>query len=885
MNEKAQVMEKIDKLEENEIKSVKSYEIPETLARWILHLKEKLYKRCYKKVIKDITSIGLINKYRDTPGGYKILIIYIRAKIKIIENKIFKYHLNQIENPKQKYQMAHCFNYAQNLQKDLMNLIEEISDNNKYDNAYYNNIDKRNYKIELFDDIIRCHFDYIYIMSLLHFKAGNLIESVSYLSLFLNMYKETKLFILSTHTLNKIEKCFILLTKIYIDDEDYENAITCVNEGIKICFQHILFQVQELYYGVFVGNKQDLIVREKEDLLYLKDSRIKGATLNIILLFLYEGICNENMANIKKASAYFKQSEWFAKTFCQNNSNKSIYKLFYNIKRKSIEVSNIVDFFKEKIEESELRFKKKDENKYKKISKFSLKKADFLDMSKFKNLIDKLDGLKIKEIDTVNIFERNKSIKTLNESKREGYDKKTFLSNIRLLEAYLKIDFKNIVINMDKIKLFDFDYKTRGIVQKNMYKLFYEESQRENKNKNRNKTLKINYSSNCENEEKKNINDNVGDNRNISNNSFLVSSLNMENKRNKKNKIISINLNKFNSPKRLVSPKMRYLNNNIIDNDNIINISTKKMRNTSLNSINENKPLEYNKIKFMSSRLKKMLNSTSSHSILNASLPLKNGKISSVRSKSTEKQNEDKEKSPISLKNYKHKGSNFSIWHWEAQKSDDFFNLKYLKRREYIKKLEDRELIFQKLILKSKQKPYSSIQLFNKVIAKQNANNSFSKIESLISNRSFNDWKENTNEEDYKNSLIINKLEQTMLSSLNNRALYNYKMNKRSLAKREERKDVLNNFYKKKNNNVDIKNKNTLSELNSKLDLIYNSEQKRKKEMEEHEKEIQKNIFKKFRIASSKTSFFNIKFRPNFNKLLNSKSLLSLSKLSLNESN
>ena len=204
-----------------------------------------------------------MSKFKKIKGGYKIVILYIQAKLKVIERKIFKYHLNQNDNIKQKYQINHCFSYANNIQDELYLLLQEISVNNLYDNKYYYDINKRNYKIELFDDIIRCHFDYIYTMTLLHYKIGNFIEFISYLSLFLTLFKETKQYILSTHTLYKIEKCFIILSKIYISNEDFDHALIFLNEAIKVSFQQILFQVHELYFGVFVGEKKDLIIRER----------------------------------------------------------------------------------------------------------------------------------------------------------------------------------------------------------------------------------------------------------------------------------------------------------------------------------------------------------------------------------------------------------------------------------------------------------------------------------------------------------------------------------------------------------------------------------------------------------------------------------------------
>ena len=200
-------------------------------------------------------------------------------------------------------------------------------------------------------------------MTLLHHKIGNFMEAISYLGLFLTLYKETKPFILSKHTLYKIEKCFILLSRIYISNEDYYNAFIFLNESIKVCFKHILFQVHELYYGVFLGEEKDLEIREKDDKLFLNDSKIKKIIINIVIIFLYQAICNEDLSNIKKATAAYKQCEWFSRVFL-SNYNEAFYKLFYQLKKKGIIVCNIIDLFQERIKEKEARlWKKKEKNK------------------------------------------------------------------------------------------------------------------------------------------------------------------------------------------------------------------------------------------------------------------------------------------------------------------------------------------------------------------------------------------------------------------------------------------------------------------------------------------------------------------------------------------
>ena len=870
-----------DKKEKNnEMKQrKKTYTIEEELKDWEKHLKEKLFNRYYKKVIKEIVSSSLISKFKKVPGGYKIIILYIQAHIKVIENKIFKYHLNPNDIQKQKYQINHCFQYANNVQEELNLLLQEISETNLYDNIYYYDIEKRNYKIELFDNIIRCHFDYIYIMSLLHYQIGDFMESISYLGLFVTLYKETIPYILSTHTLYKIEKCFILLSKIYITNEDFENALKILYEAIKVCFKQILFQVHEIYYGVFIGEKKDLVIREREDLLILNDKRIKRIILNIVIIFLYQGICNEHLSKIKNATAFYKQCEWFSRIFLLKN-NSLIYKLFFRLKKTAIEVCNNIDFMSEKIDEYEMKMwkKKRDEINNGLNNKKYMKKEKLYDTTKYKGLIKILHGLKIQEIDTVNKFENNKNIKCLSSRNREGEDKNLFLSNIRLLEAYLRNDFKNIINNMEKIKMFDLDYRTRTIVQKTINKIYFENNQKFIRLKNKTslykpqqKSLTIKNKSvingediNKTNSGKKTKNESNKNYKKFDFGSYLAK---------KQNKKLKLNLMKPTLSKSNSLNSFSIQKGKIDDNPNEENTLKTKIlfRNQKPIISRQNKKINY------SSSNSLLLNSTNIPLNQNTTRELQSKSLLLIDEKLSQK-NKDKEKSPknksvITTKIYK--STKYKVFHPENQKLSDFFNFKYLKKREFIKKLCDRELIFQKLILKSKNSPRPPFQLFNKNKVEQNADNAYSKIESLVTNRVTNTfWKDYLSEEEYKEFIINDKLEKILCGSLDNRALLSYKMNKKNREKKE--KEEIMEDGSKKFENIENNNKIILDELNSKLNEIYINELKRKKRDSRQKKDINEPVFKKLYRNRSALNRLNIKDKLN-NKFERSKSFLNSS--------
>lgn len=200
----------------------------------------------------------------------------------------------------------------------------------------------------------------------------------------------------------------------------------------------------------------------------------------------------------------------------------------------------------------------------------------------------------------------------------------------------------------------------------------------------------------------------------------------------------------------------------------------------------------------------------------------------------------------------------------EQQKDKEFFNFSYLKKRNYIKKLCDRELLFQKIILKSKNTPKYSFEVFNKTITQKKANDIFQKIESIVSDcKANNDWKDNLSDEEYKDYIINNKLEKTFINSLSLKAFSKYKMNKRRIEKKAEEKEIYEDnktLYEKQFMSIDVNNKNTLLRLNEKLDRIYKKEQKRQNEIYWHKKKINRQIYKKLNRNNSGSILSKINF-------------------------
>ena len=749
----------------------------------LIHLKENLGKKFYKKTLKEIDLLIQQDFIETNPYIWKIKFLRIRALLKIVKNKIIKYLINQIKKLKIKHYINNIKKYFSHIQNELNDFYENYIDSNSV-----NDLDKIN-------DLLHLYFEYIYLYSFFHKKIGNLVESISLLSFVIRLHKETKVIVKKERTIMYIEKCFILLSQIYICNEDYFPAIEYLNTAMDLCFKHLVFDTNDVNDGIFLGDKKHLENLIKSEGLEIGknkyeneienkfgNKKIKRTVIHIVFIYFYRGICYESIGKIRNSIKCYIQCLWFINHFFYD-SFKSLAYLIKNILDKSLEFKEVIDYLTKKINYYEKRQKLKNKKNKDESDKEEKNENDALANSlcskKFKDLVNELSKLKIKEIDTVNKFNIKKNITGLGGRKQEGTDKNIFLSEIRLLETYLREDFKDILDEMNKIKSYDIDYTTREKIQKFLRRIYFEQSQNYlNKKSNTLQISRIN---------KKNLFKlQIHSNRNQSSGEGKIINI-------KKNNILK---NALMSNEKKVASSSVFKKNNNLHYEKIINNKNQK--------INKNERAKsalsgYNNINsFDISRNKNIL------SPINVKPDFKSQTIN------------------LSLKEYNkikrrtNLASAKNMLKIDDRKLNNFFNKKYIQKRNFIKKLEDREYKFQKCVLKLKDTPKTPISFYNKEVIKQSANQAFQKILSLHLSNPVN-WKENYSPEEIKNIKRHNKLENIMISSLDKNAFMKYKEEEK---KNKEKNHNINNMLNVSLENMNNYNKNVINDINNKIEEL-----------------------------------------------------------------
>ena len=558
------------------INTTKLIDNEEDYEYWIFNLYRDLNKKLYKKSLKDINNN--IKKFKFHPKYHNIILLKVKIILKILDNKIYKYNFNNDNYLIQK-QIKHIKKYAQIIFENLTNIFYEIRPDLNV-NININN------QLNLIDKIINYLFQYLYILIMFYKKCNKIEKCISILIIALNFSNKVLQVIKTAKTLNIIEKIYIDFSYFFILNKDYENSILYLEKSMYICFRELF------YYSTSTFSLDYDYLKKKKTISY-------NIYSNIIIIFLYRGICKENEALIKKAIESYKECKWFIDKFINEESEE----LKYKINQLLLKITKRGFMYKETIDYIQLKLKlyKKIQNR-KKNSIFyndeeikNIASGNYFDDNKFKNVIEKIETIRhIPEINTNKFFpSQKKKVKDL------------LLSNMRLLEAYLSEDFKGIIEGMNQIKLFDLDYSTREKIQKEFNRRLFLSSFRKKKIKQKIISISQNNDNNRysfkSNSSKSDLKMEISNNKKLDNSSKLFSKSLIC--KLKKNKINNIKYNQNYHSRQIHSINLKLNSKSInISNSPINKNLSEERKNKTMIFFNKNYRTKINYIKGLTDR-------------------------------------------------------------------------------------------------------------------------------------------------------------------------------------------------------------------------------------------------------------------------------------------
>ena len=414
---------------------------------WILSLKERMHKCQFRKVISDIELN--YQKYETLSSDiWECRVLKGQCILKIIHRKLHKYPLEiKKDQSKQRYNILFWFNqvflileqlvltFRPELNKDI-NMEEEST------------LDK----IEL---VVQLHLDTLYHLALFSLSINEVIQTCSYFAMANNL----QIFLdYSRHprTMHIYQKICLLRASILIGNYDFENSLKYQKQCMDICFRELFCMIDfdEGLENVGTMNKVQ------------KKILVTNFT-HLVLAFYLRGVCFEYFGKLNKAIEAYKQSRYFSVKFL--NEAEPEFTLFcQRLEKRTFVYFDIIENLKKRVEKIKQRKMREELKKLQKETNSFIGYASKQNNELLKKIAngEKTRGFANLE-KTLDKFNFNEDIQEFELKKDKEYPKTKFImSTIRMIDTLLSKDFIDVVKDMKKIEINNFDNDTLTRIRK-----------------------------------------------------------------------------------------------------------------------------------------------------------------------------------------------------------------------------------------------------------------------------------------------------------------------------------------------------------------------------------------------------------------------------------
>ena len=414
---------------------------------WILSLKEGMHKCQFRKVISDIELN--YQKYETLSSDiWECRVLKGQCILKIIHRKLHKYPLEiKKDQSKQRYNILFWFNqvflileqlvltFRPELNKDI-NMEEEST------------LDK----IEL---VVQLHLDTLYHLALFSLSINEVIQTCSYFAMANNL----QIFLdYSRHprTMHIYQKICLLRASILIGNYDFENSLKYQKQCMDICFRE-LFCMIDFDEGLENVSKMNKVQKKI----------LSTNFTHLVLAFYLRGVCFEYFGKLNKAIEAYKQSRYFSVKFL--NEAEPEFTLFcQRLEKRTFVYFDIIENLKKRVEKIKQRKMREELKKLQKETNSFIGYASKQNNELLKKIAngEKTRGFANLE-KTLDKFNFNEDIQEFELKKDKEYPKTKFImSTVRMIDTLLSKDFIDVVKDMKKIEINNFDNDTLTRIRK-----------------------------------------------------------------------------------------------------------------------------------------------------------------------------------------------------------------------------------------------------------------------------------------------------------------------------------------------------------------------------------------------------------------------------------
>ena len=411
-------------------------------------LVEMYSKKQFKKILKTI----VVKADKDEKFNlieWKLLFLRTQTLQKIMERKNTTYYKSMT--------IPHYGEYIQKVNNDINHWILFIQE--------LLNLDELTYSNSFSEFLILFLLQKCLILSKYHIHFGHIKDSIAICSLAFRLIMKTFDFFKSPDSFEISAEILLNLSSFLIAEQNYETAKNLINYSIK--FSYMSLELKLFKNGI------------NYRLFNLKDYRnelpqISKLFFNLSVSFYQLGICYENEEDSYNAFYSMKTAKFFGNIL--NDQKDNLFSdLVKKIEERLLMRSRIVIFFekcvkKEELEEKEIKIKKV----YNKLSFLEERKR-----RKFNKIKEKVEKLKLIEVDDDEPDLFNKvGQKPINENVLKS------TKQLYLLEYLMSDDFKDVVQKLKKIEINKLEKDTINKIQKKIISLKNNEREKqENQNR------------------------------------------------------------------------------------------------------------------------------------------------------------------------------------------------------------------------------------------------------------------------------------------------------------------------------------------------------------------------------------------------------------------
>ena len=372
--------------------------------------------------------------------------------LNIIIKKLNKYIKTSIIKGIEKW-----FNYANELLNKLSNLVFELPDE-----------DKISQQCEL---LLYYHIKIIYLNSLYYRHNNNFRDYISNLILAQEIIKDTIDKITFPDTFIYIIRIYLLISNLLIQDDDNFSAINYLVSNIQICkvvkssFNEIRRQKEiiswfnnKFFITQVKNNHYDLDIKNREHVNKL----LKEVDFLLTINFCQMGICFENLDDFYLSNTAYKQAEWIAINEFTDENYNHLVELFKQLSEKSTrEKLIILTLWQINMDKFIQNIKGAAKNP-KPAKIFNNPKKEI----KFQNIEDFINKLNLKDNENISQLLSDLKKKDSKNNKKTHINKLT--ENIILLNYLSSEEFKPVLYDIKDFNFFKMNKDTEMIVSKKL---------------------------------------------------------------------------------------------------------------------------------------------------------------------------------------------------------------------------------------------------------------------------------------------------------------------------------------------------------------------------------------------------------------------------------